>query len=77
VSQKEPLAELLSARVDTRQKREAMRQARADYEAAKKHLDELFDEVEAGQGRLAFDPRAKPKKPSNGDVGDKPKSDAG
>ncbi len=65
MSQKEQLAEWRAARADTRQKRETMRQARTDYEAAKKHYEGLCDDMEEGQGRLAL------KRPD-----DEPKSEA-
>jgi hypothetical protein len=66
MSQKEQLAELLAARADIREKREAARQARAAYLAAVRHFDSICDEVEAGQGRLSFKRKD-----------DEPKSEAG
>jgi len=78
------LTEWLEARADCRKKREAFRQARTEYEAARKTVEELGDELEHGQGTLPFDdgakskPTPKPRKPhGSGEQAAGVKSDAG
>jgi hypothetical protein len=61
MSQREQLAELLSAGAVIREKRQAVRNARAELRDAQKHLDSLLGEVEAGQTRLPFKPKDDPK----------------
>ncbi len=78
MSQKDQLAELLAARAECREKREAWRAARAEFEAARKHVEALLDDLEGGQGRLPFDPSAKhPKKPHGSGDQAAAKSDVG
>jgi len=77
VSQKEQLVtELLTARADCREKRDTFRQARGDYEAARKRVEEILDDLESGQGLLPLDHAVKPKKPRNGGGASGAKADA-
>jgi len=78
MSSKPEDAELRAALVDRRQKRETWRAARAEYEAARKHVEALLEDFADGQGRLPFDPSAaKPKKPHGSGDQAGAKSDVG
>lgn len=78
MSQKEQFAELLAARAQCQEKRAAYSAARGEYRAAVNRLEEIWTEVEGGQGRLPFDPTAKPKPRKPHGSGDQAaKSDAG
>jgi len=58
MSKQEELAELLAARADCQAKRTAYNQAKSEWRAAVERLEEIWTEIEAGQGRLPFDPKA-------------------
>ncbi len=77
MSSKPENVELRAALADRRQKRETWRAARVEYEAARKHVEALLDDLEDGQGRLPFDPSAKHPKNSHGSGDHAAKSDAG
>jgi len=65
-SKQEHLAELLAARATCQEKRGLYKQAQSEYRAAVNRLEEIWTEIEGGQGRLPFDPHAakpSPKKP--------------
>jgi hypothetical protein len=78
-SKQEQLAELLEARAQCQEKRVAYNAAKGELRAAVDRLEEIWTEIEAGQGRLSFDPNAAkhPKKPHGSEDRAAAKSEVG